>query len=153
MASWSVQPFLQGSLQWQTDRQTDWPIDHAGRSVTIGRIYVHTTASLQCGIKSELHFFCNNTDIIIIIIIIVQALLLCLLQTKHSCLPKVNRKGYNYNWKTKFYRRSFAEWVLQMNIKSNRWMSKARLNNEFLAIFYTLHGLSWSICCLVVLST
>jgi len=39
-ASRSVQPFLQGSLVWQTDRQTD----HATRSLTTGRIYVHTTA-------------------------------------------------------------------------------------------------------------
>jgi len=31
---------LQGSLVWQTDRQTD----HATRSVTIGRIYVRSTA-------------------------------------------------------------------------------------------------------------
>ena len=35
MASRSVQPFLQGLLVWQTD--------HATRSVTIGRIYVHGT--------------------------------------------------------------------------------------------------------------
>jgi len=34
-----VQPFLQGSLVWQTDRQI-----HATRSVTTGRIYVHITA-------------------------------------------------------------------------------------------------------------
>jgi len=27
-----------------TDRQTDWPTDHATRSVTIGRIYVRSTA-------------------------------------------------------------------------------------------------------------
>jgi len=40
MESRSVQPFLQGSLVWQTD----WPTDHATRSVTIGRIYVHSTA-------------------------------------------------------------------------------------------------------------
>jgi len=39
-ASRSVQPFLQGSLVWQTDR----PTDHATRSVTVGRIYVHSTA-------------------------------------------------------------------------------------------------------------
>jgi len=39
-ASRSVQPFLQGSLVWQTDRQTD----HATRSVTICRIYVRSTA-------------------------------------------------------------------------------------------------------------
>ena len=35
-ASRSVQPFVQSSLVWQTDRQT--------RSVTIGRIYLHSTA-------------------------------------------------------------------------------------------------------------
>ena len=39
-----VQLFLQGSLVWQTDRQTDRPTDHATRSVTIGRIHVHSTA-------------------------------------------------------------------------------------------------------------
>ena len=36
----SVQPFLQGLRLWQTDR----PTDHATRSVTIGRIYVRSTA-------------------------------------------------------------------------------------------------------------
>jgi len=44
-ASWSIQQFLQGSLLWQTDRQTD---HHATRSVTIGRIYVRSTA-MRCG--------------------------------------------------------------------------------------------------------
>jgi len=39
-ASRSVQPFLQGSLVWQTDQQTD----HATRSITIGHIYVRSTA-------------------------------------------------------------------------------------------------------------
>jgi len=39
-AARSVQPFLQGSLVWQTDR----PTDHATRSVRIGRIYVRSTA-------------------------------------------------------------------------------------------------------------
>jgi len=29
MATWSFQPFLQGSLMWQTDRATDRPTDHA----------------------------------------------------------------------------------------------------------------------------
>jgi len=38
-ASWSV-PLSQGSLVWQTDR----PTDHATRSVTIGPIYVRSTA-------------------------------------------------------------------------------------------------------------
>jgi len=38
-ASRSVQPFLQGSLVWQTDRQTD----HATRSLTTDRIYVCST--------------------------------------------------------------------------------------------------------------
>jgi len=37
-ASRSIQPFLQGSLVWQTDRQTD----HATRSVATGRIYVRS---------------------------------------------------------------------------------------------------------------
>jgi len=36
MASWLVQPFLQGSLMWQTDRLTD----HATQLVTTYRIYV-----------------------------------------------------------------------------------------------------------------
>jgi len=44
MASRSLQLFLRGSLVWQTDRQTDQPSDHATRSVTIGRIYVGSTA-------------------------------------------------------------------------------------------------------------
>jgi len=39
-ASRSVQPFLQDSLAWQTDR----PTDHATRSLTIDRIYVRSTA-------------------------------------------------------------------------------------------------------------
>jgi len=39
-ASQSVQPFLQGSLVWQTDR----PRDHATRSVTVGCIYIRSTA-------------------------------------------------------------------------------------------------------------
>jgi len=38
-ASWSVQPFLKGSLVWQTDR----PTDDATRSATIGRIYTVRT--------------------------------------------------------------------------------------------------------------
>ena len=38
------QHLLQGSLVWQTDRQIDRPTEHATRSVTIGRIYVHSTA-------------------------------------------------------------------------------------------------------------
>ena len=40
MASWSVQPFLQGSLVWLTDRPTDRLTDHTARLVTIGRIYI-----------------------------------------------------------------------------------------------------------------
>jgi len=39
-ASWAVQPFLQGSLLWQTDRQTD----HPTRSVTIACIYVRSAS-------------------------------------------------------------------------------------------------------------
>jgi len=31
MTTWSFQPFLQGSLVWQTDRATDRPTDHATR--------------------------------------------------------------------------------------------------------------------------
>jgi len=49
-AARSVQPFLQGSLVWQTNRQTD----HATRSVRIGRIYVHSTAMRPNNI---IHFF------------------------------------------------------------------------------------------------
>ena len=40
IASSSVQPFLQGSLVWQTDI----PRDHATRSVTTGHIYIRSTA-------------------------------------------------------------------------------------------------------------
>jgi len=40
-ASRSVQPFLQGSLLWQTDRHVI-QADHASRFVTIGRIYVRS---------------------------------------------------------------------------------------------------------------
>jgi len=36
----SVHRLLQGSQSWQTDRQTD----HATQSVTLGRIYIRTTA-------------------------------------------------------------------------------------------------------------
>jgi len=43
-ASRSVQPFLQGSVVWRTDRPTDRPTDHATWSVAIGRIYVCSTA-------------------------------------------------------------------------------------------------------------
>jgi len=43
-ASRLVQPFLQGSLVWQTDRPTDRQTDHATRSLTIDRIYVRSTA-------------------------------------------------------------------------------------------------------------
>ena len=38
----SVQPFLQGLLY--CGRPTDRPTDHASRSVTVGRIYVRSTA-------------------------------------------------------------------------------------------------------------
>ena len=40
----SVQPFLQASLLWQVDRQTDRHTDDATRSVTIGRIHLRSTA-------------------------------------------------------------------------------------------------------------
>jgi len=42
MASWSVQPFLQGSLVWQIDRQSD----QATQSVTIHRIYVRSMGNV-----------------------------------------------------------------------------------------------------------
>jgi len=41
-ASWSVQPFLQISWLWQTDK----PTDHATHPVTIGRIYICSTANV-----------------------------------------------------------------------------------------------------------
>jgi len=40
MASRSVQPFLQGSLVWQTDR----PTDHTTQSVSIHCIHIHSTS-------------------------------------------------------------------------------------------------------------
>ena len=40
-ASWSVQPFLQGSWSWQTSRQTDLTTPF----VTVGRICIHCTAT------------------------------------------------------------------------------------------------------------
>jgi len=43
-ASRSVQPFLHSSLLWQTDWQTVRPTQHATRSVTVGHIYVRSTA-------------------------------------------------------------------------------------------------------------
>jgi len=43
-ASRLFQLFLQSSLMWQTGRQTDRPTDHATRSVTMGCIYVRSTA-------------------------------------------------------------------------------------------------------------
>ena len=46
-ASRSVQPFLQGSLVWQTDRQTD----HATRLVTIDLTYV-----LRCGLDYRQYY-------------------------------------------------------------------------------------------------
>ena len=48
-ASRSVEPFLQGSRVWQTDRQTD----HATRFVTIGRIYVRSTVMRPNNIKHD----------------------------------------------------------------------------------------------------
>jgi len=56
-ASRSVQPFLQGSLLWQTDRQTD----DATRSVATGRIYVRSRL-LRCGLRTistEIQSKCN----------------------------------------------------------------------------------------------
>jgi len=55
MASLSVQPFLQGSLVWQTDRQTDQPIDRpvAVLQQYVGPMYCCSTAdcaSLWIGI-------------------------------------------------------------------------------------------------------
>jgi len=57
MASRSVQPFLQDSLLWQTDRQTD----QATQSVTIGGIYVlHSTAMRSNKMKQNMWF--KNMD-------------------------------------------------------------------------------------------
>jgi len=42
-ASRSVQPFLQGSLVWQTDRTKD----HTTQSITTGRIYVPCSTVMQ----------------------------------------------------------------------------------------------------------
>ena len=50
----SVQPFLQGSLAWQTDRQET---GHATRSVTIGRIYIHSSAMWPNNYKLHNHSF------------------------------------------------------------------------------------------------
>jgi len=56
-ASRSVQPFLQGSRLWQTNRQTDRPTDrHATWSVTVGRIYVRSTAMRPNNIKAKFHY-------------------------------------------------------------------------------------------------
>ena len=44
MATRSLQPFLQSSIVWQTDRPTDRPIDHAIWPVTKACMYVCTTA-------------------------------------------------------------------------------------------------------------
>jgi len=52
-ASWSVQPFLQGSLLWQTDR----PTDDATRSVTIGRIYVRSITTRPNNASFKLPFW------------------------------------------------------------------------------------------------
>jgi len=66
-ASWSVQPFLQGLLVWQTDRQTD----HATQSVTIGRIYVLWCGmrpnynNSNCRLTAEGHNFRAEMDVIV----------------------------------------------------------------------------------------
>jgi len=54
MASRSVQPFLQGSLVWQTDRQTD----HATQMVIMGHIYICSTA-----IRPNITLCCNHAHI------------------------------------------------------------------------------------------
>jgi len=46
-SSRSVQPFLQSSRSWQTDRQTDRPIDHATPFVAIGGIKLVPRCSLK----------------------------------------------------------------------------------------------------------
>jgi len=56
-ASRSIRPFLQGSLLWQTDRQTVRPTDHATRSVTIGGITCGIYAApnwMKARLQSEL---------------------------------------------------------------------------------------------------
>jgi len=42
---------LTSVTDWQRDRQTDWLTDHATRSVTIGRIYVHSTVMQPKNLK------------------------------------------------------------------------------------------------------
>ena len=51
----SISSAIFAGLSSVTDRQTDWPTDHATQSVTIGRIYIHSTAMQP-----------NNINIIII---------------------------------------------------------------------------------------
>jgi len=53
MASRSVQPFLQGSLVWQTD--------HATRSITIGHIYVRNNNKNSSGDEIANVNFCTTT--------------------------------------------------------------------------------------------
>jgi len=48
-ASRSVQPFLQGSLVWQTDRPTDRLTDHTTRSLTIDQS-TYMYVELRCGL-------------------------------------------------------------------------------------------------------
>jgi len=56
-ASRSVQPFLQGSRLWQTDRQTERQTDHPTLYVTIGRMYVRI---LRCSLKVEACLTCTQ---------------------------------------------------------------------------------------------
>jgi len=56
MATWSFQPFLQGSLVWQNDRVTDIPTDH-GYSVQCGVIMRN-----YVGYGKATHSFHVNTN-------------------------------------------------------------------------------------------
>jgi len=59
MASWLAQPFLQGSLVWQTDGLTDL----ATRLVTIGRIYVCSRdVQVTANIGSVTVWLCYRTE-------------------------------------------------------------------------------------------
>ena len=60
--SMKTQPFLQDSLVWQTDQQTDQPTDHAVWSVIIGRIYIHSTAMRPKNNNKYIHCLPKKVD-------------------------------------------------------------------------------------------
>ena len=65
----SIDPYLQDSLLWQTDRQTDRPTDNVTRSVTVGHIYstamrlktdlIYMTLPNLCSISNLLCCVCS----------------------------------------------------------------------------------------------